>query len=55
MFCVTNGAINGTMPFPLATNDPQGQAANAAYAASWADRLSRGRTDCLAAQSNGLA
>ena len=55
MFCVTNGAINGTMPYPLATRVPSEQAANAAYAASWADRLSRSRTDCLAAQSGVLA
>jgi len=51
MFCVTNGAINGTMPHPLASNDPNEQAANQAYAAGWADRLSRSRTDCLAAES----
>jgi len=51
MFCVTNGAINGTMPHPLASNDPNQQAANQAYAAGWADRLSRSRTDCLAAES----
>ena len=51
MFCVTNGAINGTIPHPLASNDPNEQAANQAYAAGWADRLSRSRTDCLAAES----
>ena len=51
MFCVTNGAINGTMPHPLASNDPNEQAANQAYAAGWAERLSRSRTDCLAAES----
>ncbi|NDC16032.1 MAG: CO2 hydration protein, partial [Synechococcaceae bacterium WB9_2_170] len=55
MFCVTNGAINGTMPHPLASNDPNEQAANQAYAAGWADRLSRSRTDCLAAESGVLA
>jgi hypothetical protein len=49
MFCVTNAAINGTMPHPLSTTDPQQQAANAAYALAWADRLAAGRTDCLAA------
>jgi hypothetical protein len=49
MFCVTNAAINGTMPHPLSTTDPQQQAANAAYALAWAGRLAAGRTDCLAA------
>jgi len=49
MFCVTNAAINGTMPHPLDSDDPAHQAANAAYARAWATRLSAGRTDCLAA------
>ncbi len=49
MFCVTNAAINGTMPHPLDTVDDQQQAANAAYALAWARRLAAGRTDCLAA------
>jgi CO2 hydration protein len=55
MFCVTNGAINGTMPHPLATDDPAAQAANQAYAASWATRLATARTDCLTAESSALA
>ena len=55
MFCVTNGAINGTMPYPLGTDDPVGQAANQAYAASWATRLAAARTDCLTAESAALA
>ncbi len=55
MFCVTNGAINGTMPHPLDTDDPAGQAANQAYAASWANRLAAARTDCLTAESAALA
>ena len=49
MFCVTNAAINGTMPHPLHCTDPEAQAANAAYAAAWAQRLGIARTDCLAA------
>ena len=49
MFCVTNAAINGTMPHGLSTLDPAEQAANAAYALAWATRLAAGRTDCLAA------
>ncbi|MBM5801358.1 MAG: CO2 hydration protein [Cyanobacteria bacterium K_DeepCast_35m_m2_023] len=49
MFCVTNAAINGTMPHPLDGGDPPQQAANAAYALAWATRLAAGRTDCLSA------
>ena len=49
MFCVTNAAINGTMPHPLTSSDPGEQAANAAYAEAWAQRLGIARTDCLAA------
>jgi CO2 hydration protein len=47
MFCVTNAAINGTMPHPLSTTKPEEQAANRAYAGAWAERLAAGRTDCL--------
>ncbi len=47
MFCVTNAAINGTMPHPLDTADPTEQQANRAYADAWAARLSVARTDCL--------
>jgi hypothetical protein len=47
MFCVTNAAIRGTFPHPLATEVPDEQAANQAYAAAWATRLSKARTDCL--------
>jgi CO2 hydration protein len=47
MFCVTNAAINGTFPQPLASPDPAAQAANRAYAAAWAQRLAGARTDCL--------
>ena len=49
MFCVTNAAINGTMPHPLASNDPEARAANEAYAEAWAQRLGIARTDCLSA------
>jgi hypothetical protein len=48
MFCVTNAAINGTMPHPLSCSEPAEQAANAAYADGWAARLAAARTDCLA-------
>jgi CO2 hydration protein len=49
MFCVTNAAINGTMPHPLGSTDPEQRAANAAYAGAWAQRLGIARTDCLEA------
>jgi CO2 hydration protein len=48
MYCVTNAAINGTLPHPLSSGDPSHQAANRAYAEAWATRLAAGRTDCLA-------
>lgn len=48
MFCVTNAAINGTLPHPLDSPDPVHRSANAAYALAWATRLAAGRTDCLA-------
>ena len=47
MFCVTNGAIAGTMPHPLETEDPQARDANRAYAQAWADRLLGTRLDAL--------
>jgi hypothetical protein len=49
MFCVTNAAINGTMPHPLDTADTDQQQVNAAYALAWAKRLAAARTDCLTA------
>jgi CO2 hydration protein len=49
MFCVTNAAINGTMPHSLDSQDPAEQEANAAYADAWATRLGIARTDCLSA------
>jgi hypothetical protein len=47
MFCVTNAAIRGTFPQPLSSSEPAAQAANRAYAAAWASRLAKARTDCL--------
>lgn len=47
MFCVTNAAIAGTFPQPLDSPEAAHQAANAAYAAAWAQRLSSARSDCL--------
>jgi len=47
MFCVTNGAIAGTMPHPLASEDPKARQANLAYAQSWVDRLMGTRREAL--------
>ena len=47
MFCVTNGAIVGTMPHPQDTDDPEQKAANRAYAESWAGRLMGCRREAL--------
>jgi hypothetical protein len=47
MFCVTNAAIDGTFPHPLASPAPAEQAANRSYARAWAERLAVARTDCL--------
>ncbi|MFM7235437.1 MAG: CO2 hydration protein [Cyanobium sp.] len=56
MFCVTNAAIRGTFPHALSSSDPTERAANEAYAAAWATRLSQARTDCLdAPQEEGNA
>jgi CO2 hydration protein len=49
MFCVTNAAIAGTFPQPLADTSPAAAAANRAHADAWAARLYLARTDCLAA------
>ncbi len=49
MFCVTNAAINGTMPHPLGSSDPEARTANEAYAGARAQRLGIARTDCLEA------
>ncbi len=48
MFCVTNAAIAGTFPHGLAGTTADQLAADEAYAHAWAQRLSQGRTDCLA-------
>ncbi|BEV35792.1 CO2 hydration protein [Synechococcus sp. M16CYN] len=39
MFCVTNGAIAGTMPYPLNVTDLNQQMANRAHAEAWSSRL----------------
>lgn len=47
MFCVTNGAIAGTMPHPLDSDDPEARQANLAYAQAWVDRLMGTRREAL--------
>jgi len=47
MFCVTNGAIAGTMPHPLDAPESEARLANRAYAEAWADRLMGTRRDAL--------
>ena len=39
MFCVTNSAIVGLAPYPIATTDPEQQLKNRVYLESWMDRL----------------
>jgi len=47
MFCVTNGAIAGTMPFALDTEDSEQQQANRAYAKMWSERLMECQREAL--------
>lgn len=49
MFCVTNGAINGTMPHPLDDPDPQHQGANRDHCMGWLERLRQAQLTALAA------
>lgn len=55
MFCVTNAAIDGTMPHPLSSREPEHQQANRAHAEAWAARLAVARTDCLGEATPVLA
>ena len=47
MFCVTNGAIAGTMPHPLDSHDQEAQQANRDHARAWAERLMGCRREAL--------
>ncbi|MAR06388.1 MAG: carbon dioxide transporter [Cyanobium sp. NAT70] len=47
MFCVTNGAIAGTMPHALDTTNPEEQQAIRAYAEHWTSRLMGCRREAL--------
>ncbi|MEM1279336.1 MAG: CO2 hydration protein [Cyanobacteria bacterium P01_H01_bin.152] len=43
MFCVTSAALQGLLPHPPKTQEPQEQAANQAFLAAWMDRLMASR------------
>ena len=49
MFCVTNAAIAGTFPHPLATEDGRARQENRAHAEAWLSRLRQARIGCLTA------
>ena len=50
MFCVTNGAINGTMPHPLDDPDPGHQSANRDHCMAWLERLRQAQLTALEAR-----
>ncbi len=43
MFCVTSAALQGLLPYPADTPEPQERAANQAFLANWMDRLANSR------------
>ena len=43
MFCVTSATLQGLLPHPADTEDPQEQAANHQFLGSWMDRLATSR------------
>lgn len=43
MFCVTSAALQGLLPFPANTTQPEEQAANRQFLADWMDRLTTSR------------
>jgi CO2 hydration protein len=47
MFCVTSAALQGLLPHPADTTDPQEQAANHQFLGSWMDRLATSRLDIV--------
>ena len=49
MFCVTNGAINGTMPHPLEDPDPGHRSANRDHCMAWLERLREAQLTALEA------
>lgn len=47
MFCVTNAALNGLLPFPKETDNPEEQTANRKFLSEWVERLMDSRLDVV--------
>lgn len=47
MFCVTEAAVRGLMPYPADTEDPKEQVLNRDYLSGWMKRLSKSRIDVV--------
>lgn len=47
MFCVTEAAVRGLMPYPSDTSDPKEQVLNRDYLSGWMKRLSESRLDVI--------
>ena len=47
MFCVTEAAVRGLMPFPVDTSDPKEQASNRDYLNGWMKRLFQSRMNLV--------
>jgi len=47
MFCVTEAAIRGLMPFPVDTNEPKEQEANRSYLNGWMKRMFQSRMNMV--------
>ncbi|HEY9824789.1 MAG TPA: CO2 hydration protein [Stenomitos sp.] len=47
MFCVTNAAILGLMPYPIDTQKPKEQKANQSYLQGWMDRMQMSRLEAV--------
>jgi CO2 hydration protein len=47
MFCVTEAAVRGLMPYPADTTDPKEQVINRDYLRGWMKRLSESRLDVV--------
>ncbi|MEM6868361.1 MAG: CO2 hydration protein [Cyanobacteria bacterium P01_C01_bin.121] len=51
MFCVTEAAVRGLMPFPADTEDPKERVLNRDYLNDWMKRLSLSRLDLVQSQA----
>ena len=47
MFCVTEAAVRGLMPYPADTQDPKEQVLNRDYLSGWMKRLAQSRLDVV--------